>query len=330
MKVLVVGGAGYIGSHTVRALRDVGHDPIIFDNLVTGHAAAVQRLGVPFVEGDLNHPVDIYRALNEHRVEAVMHFAAFCYVGESVRNPSKYYQNNVVGTIQLLEAMRSCAVKLCVFSSTCATYGVPTAPMLNESHPQRPINPYGWTKLMVEQMLVDYDHAYGMKYAALRYFNASGSSADGLLGEDHTPETHLIPLCLLVAKGVRDNLSIFGTDYDTFDGTCIRDFIHVEDLAEAHVRALDHLSGKGESLAINIGTGTGHSVREVVRCTEEVTGLPVHVVESPRRDGDAPVLVADATMARDVLNWRPKYTELKPIVETAWKWFQQCGHYPKA
>lgn len=327
MKVLVVGGAGYIGSHAVRALQQSGHEPVIFDNLIAGHADVARRLQVPLIEGDLNHPGEIHKALSDPAFEAVMHFAAFAYVGESVQQPAKYYQNNVVGTLQLLDAMRTHGIRYLVFSSTCATYGLPNSRALDEDHPQNPINPYGWSKLMVERILADYDHAYGMRHVALRYFNAAGASHDALIGEDHHPETHLIPLCLLTAAARRDQLTVFGTDYDTYDGTCIRDYIHVEDLAHAHVLALDYLAAGGKSCCLNVGTGRGYSVRDVIRCCEQVADLPISVVEGPRRPGDPPVLVASAERIRDVLGWKPKYTELRPIVETAWKWFQQGGHY---
>lgn len=327
MKVLVVGGAGYIGSHTVRALKNAGHEPVIFDNLIAGHAEVAKRLSVPLIEGDLNHAGEIHRALSDPEIDAVMHFAAFAFVGESVRMPAKYYQNNVGGTLQLLDAMRTHGVKYLVFSSTCATYGVPQTDRLDETHPQNPINPYGWTKLMVEQILSDYEQAYAMHHVTLRYFNAAGASRDSLLGEDHHPETHLIPLCLLTAAARRDELTVFGTDYDTYDGTCIRDYIHVEDLARAHVQALEYLADNGPSCALNVGTGRGYSVRDVIRCCEQVTDLPIQVVEGPRRPGDPPVLVARADRIRETLGWKPEYTELKPIVETAWKWFQAGGRY---
>jgi UDP-glucose 4-epimerase len=330
MRVLVVGGAGYIGAHSVRALLAAGHQVVIFDNLVAGHVEAAKRLGVPLVEADLNHPGEVFKALQQNPVDAVMHFAAFANVGESVTQPNKYYQNNLIGTIQLLEAMRQQGIKNIVFSSTCATYGNPTTPTLDETHPQRPINPYGWSKLMVEQILRDYDHAYNIRHVALRYFNASGASADGLLGEEHHPETHLIPICLQVAAGMRDHLVVFGEDYDTLDGTCIRDYIHVEDLADAHVRALDHLAAGGTSEMLNVGTGKGHSVREVIRCSEKVTNLPIKVVKGARREGDPPVLVAAADKVREKLGWKPKYVELEPIVESAWRWFKNGGKYRPA
>lgn len=327
MKVLVVGGAGYIGSHTVRALAEAGHEPVIFDSLIGGHQEVSRRLGVPLVQGDLNHSEQIRDALERQLVDAVMHFAAYAYVGESVTHPAKYYQNNVVGTIQLLEAMRAVGIRWFVFSSTCATYGIPATETLDETHPQKPINPYGWTKLMVEQILRDYDHAYALRHVALRYFNASGASHDAVLGEDHDPETHLIPICLEVAAGRRDHLVVYGDDYPTPDGTCIRDYIHVEDLAAAHVQALDYLAAGGDSQMLNVGTGRGYSVKQVVDCTESVTGLPVKVVMGARRAGDPPVLVAHAERVRQLFGWTPKYTELEPILETAWRWAQKGGRY---
>lgn len=329
MKVMVVGGAGYIGSHTVRALSEAGHEPLILDNLIAGHEEVARRLGVPLIQGDLNHPDQIREALDSQLVDAVMHFAAHAYVGESVTHPAKYYLNNVIGTVQLLEAMRTVGIRLFIFSSTCATYGNPQTDTLDETHVQQPINPYGWTKLMVEQVLKDYDHAYGMRHAALRYFNAAGASHDALLGEDHDPETHLIPLCLQVANRTRDHLVIYGNDYSTPDGTCVRDYIHVEDLADAHVRALDHLVRGGDSIMVNVGTGSGHSVQSVIEACQEVTGRPVKTVMGTRRAGDPPILVAQARMVHDVLGWKPKYTELGPIVETAWRWVQSGGFRKK-
>ena len=327
MKVLVVGGAGYIGSHTARALKAGGHQPILFDSLVAGHREVARRLDVPLVVGDLAQPEVLAGALDSHGIEAIMHFAAFAYVGESVTQPAKYYHNNVVGTLNLLDAMRDRGIGRFIFSSTCATYGMPTRPALDEEHPQLPVNPYGWTKLMMERALKDYDRAYGIKHVSLRYFNAAGASPDGLLGEDHDPETHLIPLCLMTARGDRDHLSLFGTDYDTPDGTCIRDYIHVDDLATAHVLALDALASGTDSLQLNVGTGHGHSVREVIRCAEKVTGKPITVVEQDRREGDPPVLVAAADRIRDRFGWQPAYCELEPIIQTAWTWFQQGGRY---
>lgn len=319
MRILVTGGAGYIGSHTVRLLLARGHDVTVFDNLVAGHRAAVpaDRL----IVGDLKDVDQVDHLLVAHRIEAVVHFAASAYVGESVVNPSKYYLNNLHNSLQLLERVRRHGVPRFVFSSTCATYGVPDRSPIHEDTPQRPINPYGNTKLAFERMLADYAPAYGIGYAALRYFNAAGAAADGTLGEDHDPETHLIPVVLAAAMGMRPFVEVFGTDYPTPDGTCVRDYIHVEDLAEAHLLALEKLT-PGVGLQYNIGVGKGFSVREVIQTAEEVTGRPVPVKEGPRRPGDPPELVATADKIRRELGWSPRYTELRPIVATAWNWFK--------
>jgi UDP-glucose-4-epimerase GalE len=315
MRVLVTGGAGYIGSHTVRLLLARGHDVTVLDNLTYGHRAAVpaDRL----VVGDLADPAALDRALTG--AEAVVHFAAFAYVGESVTNPAKYYSNNLVASLALLDACRRHGVRRFVFSSTCATYGVPSAVPITEDEKQLPINPYGNTKLAVERALADYAGAYPLGYCALRYFNAAGASPDGTIGEDHDPETHLIPLVIAAATGRRPHVEVFGTDYPTPDGTCVRDYIHVDDLAEAHILALDRL-GPGVQLRYNVGTGRGYSVREVIRAVEEVTGLKVPVREGPRRPGDPPELVADASKIRRELGWGPKYTDLRSVVQTAWNW----------
>jgi UDP-glucose-4-epimerase GalE len=317
MRILVSGGAGYIGSHAVRLFLARGHEVWVYDNLSMGHRAAVpaDRL----IVADLAEAHRLDQALVEHRVDAVVHFAAFAFVGESVTDPAKYYQNNVVNTLTLLDALRRHGVKRFVFSSTCATYGVPQAVPITEDEPQKPINPYGNGKLAVEHALADYAAAYGWGFAALRYFNAAGASPDGTIGEDHDPETHLIPLVLQAAAGRRPAIQVFGTDYPTPDGTCVRDYVHVDDLAEAHLRALEKLA-PGVALRLNLGTGRGYSVREVIRVAEEVTGLKVPVQEGPRRPGDPPVLVAAAERARRGLGWEPRYAELRPIVETAWKW----------
>jgi UDP-glucose 4-epimerase len=317
MRILVTGGAGYIGSHAVRLFLSRGHDVWVYDNLAEGHRRAVpaDRLLV----GDLAEVQRLDHALMLHRIEAVVHFAAFAYVGESVRDPGKYYQNNLVNTLNLLECVRRHGIGRFVFSSTCATYGVPERVPIAEDEPQRPINPYGAGKLAVERALADYAPAYGLGYAALRYFNAAGASPDGTLGEDHDPETHLIPLVIQAALGKRPHIEVFGTDYPTPDGTCVRDYIHVDDLAEAHLLALEAIQ-PGQGLRYNLGTGRGYSVREVIRTVEEVTGKPVPVKEGPRRPGDPPVLVAAAEKVRRELGWQPRYTELRPIVETAWNW----------
>jgi UDP-glucose-4-epimerase GalE len=317
VRILVTGGAGYIGSHAVRLFLARGHDVRVYDNLSMGHRAAVpaDRL----VVADLGDAHRLDQVLVEHRTEAVVHFAASAFVGESVTDPAKYYRNNVVNTVSLLDALRRHGVKRFVFSSTCATYGIPQTVPLTEDEPQKPINPYGNGKLAVEFALADYAAAYGWGFAALRYFNAAGASPDGTIGEDHDPETHLIPLVLQAAAGLRPAIQVFGTDYATPDGTCVRDYIHVDDLAEAHLLALERLA-PGVGLKLNLGTGRGYSVREVVRVAEEVMGRKVPVQEGPRRPGDPPVLVAAADRARRELGWQPRYTELRPIVETAWNW----------
>lgn len=317
MNILVTGGAGYVGSHAARLLARRGHEVWVYDNLVFGHRAAVApgRL----IEGDLLDGDKVSAVLREKRIDAVMHFAAFAYVGESVTDPAKYYRNNVVGTLSLMEAMRAAGVSRIVFSSTCATYGDPESIPIREGQPQRPINPYGFTKLVIERALADYASAYGWGYAALRYFNASGASADGDIGEDHDPETHLIPLILQVALGQREHITVFGDQFPTPDGTCIRDYIHVDDLATAHLAALDRLE-KGTELMLNLGTGRGSSVREVIETCREVTGRPIAAVIAGPRAGDPPSLVADSSLARRELNWEPKYTTIRPIVETAWRW----------
>jgi UDP-glucose 4-epimerase len=317
MRILVTGGAGYIGSHAVKLFLSRGHDVWVYDNLSMGHRAAVpaDRL----IVGDLAETQRLDHALLMHRIEAVVHFAAFAYVGESVRDPGKYYQNNLVNTLTLLECMRRHKLGRIVFSSTCATYGIPHNVPITEDEPQKPINPYGHGKLAVERALADYAVAYGWGYAALRYFNAAGASADGSIGEDHDPETHLIPLTIQAAMGQRPHLEVFGTDYATPDGTCIRDYVHVDDLAEAHLLALEKLQ-PGKGLHYNLGIGRGYSVREVIRTVEEVTGKPVPVKEGPRRAGDPPSLVAASGPAQRDLGWKPRYTELRPIIETAWNW----------
>jgi UDP-glucose 4-epimerase len=316
--IMVAGGAGYIGSHALRLLREAGLDAFAFDNLSTGHGAAAR--GQDLVQGDLHDAALISKLLRDRRVRSVFHFAANCYVGESVTDPEKYYRNNVVATLTLLSAMRQAGVSDFVFSSTCATYGNPVQDRMDETHPQLPINPYGWSKLMVERMLVDFAAAYGLRYVALRYFNAAGAHPDGTIGEDHDPETHLIPLVLRVANGRMKELSVFGDDYPTPDGTCIRDYIHILDLAEAHRLALDYLDGGGASAAFNLGNGAGYSVLEVIRTAEAVTGRKIPYKVVPRRAGDPARLVGDSTRAQKVLGWRQRYGDLRTIIETAWKW----------
>ncbi len=317
MRILVTGGAGYIGGFTVRRLLAKGHTVTVFDNLTAGHRAAVPPDGL--VVGDLRDIDHLDHQLVVNRIEAVVHFAASAYVGESVTNPSKYYQNNLLNSLNLLERVRRHDIQRFVFSSTCATYGTPEKLPLTEDHPQRPVNPYGNTKLAFEYMLRDYSAAYGIGFAALRYFNAAGASVDGAHGEQHDPETHLIPLVLQVALGQRSHIDIFGTDYETPDGTCVRDYIHVEDLAEAHLLALEKMT-PGVGSAFNIGTGTGHSVREVIRVCEEVTGKKIAGKEGPRRAGDPPVLVAGSEKIHRELGWSPKFPDLRSIIETAWDW----------
>jgi UDP-glucose 4-epimerase len=317
MRVLVTGGAGYVGSHAAKLLAESGHEVVVVDNLAEGHRLAVGRL--PIVVADLLDRERLVSILEENQIEAVMHFAALAYVGVSVREPAKYYQNNVCGTLSLLDAMRAAKVDRIVFSSTCATYGIPQRVPIDENHPQAPISPYGFTKLVIERALADYSHAYGLGYAALRYFNASGAAADGTIGEDHDPETHLIPLVLQVALGQRDHVDMFGTDYPTPDGTCIRDYIHVDDLATAHLAALEKLQ-PGMQLKLNLGTGHGASVKEVVDVCRAVTGHEIPTREVGRREGDPRALVADPSAAKRVLGWEAKYKDLRPIVESAWAW----------
>jgi UDP-glucose 4-epimerase len=317
VNVLVVGGAGYIGSHAVRLLTRAGHKTWVYDNLVFGHPQAAPA-GM-LIEGDLQDRRRLVSVLREHEIEAVMHFAAFAFVGESVVDPAKYYQNNVVGSLNLLEAMREAGVLKIVFSSTTATYGEPDVMPITEDVPQRPINPYGFSKLVVEQALADYALAYEFSYAALRYFNAAGASPAGDIGEDHDPETHLIPLVLQVALGQRSHITIFGDDYPTPDGTCIRDYVHVDDLATAHLAALEQL-GPGVMLKLNLGTGRGASVREVIEACRRVTGHSIPAEVGLRRPGDPPELVADSTRAQTTLSWRPQYTDIESIVRTAWGW----------
>lgn len=316
--ILVTGGAGYIGSHTCKQLKAAGYTPVTFDNMVYGHEWAV-KWG-PLVKGDIQDRAALDAAFAKYAPAAVIHFAAYTYVGESVEDPGKYYRNNVYGTVNLLEAMRDHNCGNIIFSSTCATYGVPETMPMTEQLPQRPINPYGWTKLMIEQVLRDFEHAHGIKHMALRYFNAAGADPDGEIGEDHDPETHLIPLTVLAGLGRRGPIKIFGQDYPTPDGTAIRDYIHVTDLADAHVLGLGVLLDGGESRMINLGTGHGASVREVVDAVGRSLGSPVPAENAPRRAGDPPMLVADATRAKTELSWTPRYTNLDDIVGTACRW----------
>lgn len=319
--ILVCGGAGYIGSHMVRMLLEKGHSPVIFDNLSTGHAEAVGDAA--FVRADLLDKQALRRVFAEQHFDAVMHFSAKSLVGESVADPSIYYINNVVGTLNLLEAMREAGAMRLVFSSTAAVYGNPVTARIAEDHPLQPVNPYGQSKLMVERMLRDYAKAYGFRSVALRYFNAAGADASGEIGEAHNPETHLIPNVLRAALGTGPELKLFGDDYDTPDRTCVRDYIHVTDLCDAHLRALDYMDANEGAHAFNLGNGNGFSVKQVVEAAWRVTGLEVPHSIAPRRAGDPAWLVADASRARDVLGWQPTYTDMDGIIESAWKWHQK-------
>ena len=320
MVVLVVGGAGYIGSHTARALKHAGHEVIVFDNLYTGFK--LLAAGFELVQGDMLDSSALGKVLP--RADAIMHFAAHAYVGESVTNPKKYFHNNVEGGLSLLNAAMEAGVKKLIFSSTCAVYGEPARVPIDESTTRQPVNPYGVSKMFFEQALEAYDRAYDLRYASLRYFNAAGADESGEIGELHDPETHLIPLALRAAAGLGPELHIFGSDYSTPDGTCIRDYIHVNDLASAHVKALDHLAAGKESIAVNIGTGTGASVREVLAAVEQATGKPVPHKIVPRRPGDPPALVANPAKAQALLQWKAT-RGLREIVGTAWHWMQRQG-----
>lgn len=321
--ILIVGGAGYIGSHTNKALTEAGYETIVLDNLSYGHEEAI-KWG-KFCKCDLKDVDELDKVFQEHDITAVMHFSSFIEVGESVQNPEKYYTNNVVNTMNLLKVMLKHDVKKFIFSSTCATYGIPQKIPLVEDHPQNPINPYGWTKLMVERILKDYDTAYGLKSVILRYFNASGADKSGEIGEAHNPESHLIPLILDAAIGKREDIKIFGTDYDTPDGTCIRDYIHVTDLADAHVLALQYLEEGNNSNEFNLGNGQGFSVREVIDSVKKVTGRDFKVVETDRREGDPAILIGSSKKAKDTLNWNPQYVEIDKIVESAWNWHKNLN-----
>ena len=321
MNVLVVGGAGYIGSHCVRQLSAAGHRPVVLDNFAYGHRGALAP-GITLHEGDLGDETAVGKILVEEKIEAVMHFAAFAYVGESVTDPLKYYFNNVVATLGLLRAMLAHGVKKFVFSSTCATYGVPAGMPIVETMPQAPINPYGQTKLDIENALKALALAHGLSFAAFRYFNAAGAAEDGAIGEDHVPESHLIPLAIEAATGRRGALQVFGNDYPTPDGTCLRDYVHVDDLSRAHIAVFAKLNEPGTGLFYNLGTGKPTSVLEVIRAVEKVTGLKVPHVFAPRRAGDPPALYANSAKAVQELGWNIKFNDIEAIVTTAWRWHQ--------
>lgn len=320
INVLVTGGAGYIGSHTCKILAEAGHVPVVIDNLSSGHKWAV-KWG-PIVIGDLSDVNLIKNTFQEYEIGAVIHFAGSAYVGDSMKDPRSYFRNNSVNSLNLLEVMVDSHVNFLVYSSTCATYGIPEAIPIPEDHSQRPVNPYGDSKLFVERMLYWFGKTYGIRYAAPRYFNASGADPEVEIGEDHNPETHLIPIVIETALGKRSHVEIFGTDYNTPDGTAVRDFVHVTDLADAHLCALNHLWEGGESLSFNLGIGQGYSVREVIASVERVGGMKVSWKEGTRRLGDPPVLIADSRRAKEIFGWRPRFTNLDAIVETAWRWHE--------
>lgn len=323
--ILVTGGAGYIGSHINKELNKQGYETVVIDNLSYGHEDFVKWGALERV--DLSNSREIRKVFQNYPIDAVMHFAAFTYVGESVEDPQKYYLNNLRNTLNLLKVMMEFEVEKIVFSSTCATYGDPLEIPITEDHPQNPISPYGRGKFMVEQVLRDYSQAYGLKYVSLRYFNAAGADPDGELGESHQPETHLIPLILDAALGRREDIKIFGTDYPTPDGTCIRDYIHVTDLADAHIKALEYLENSGKSEVFNLGNGNGFSVREVIEEARKVTGRKITAVETDRRPGDPPILVGSSKKAREILKWEPKFDDLSQIISTAWEWHKNLKKY---
>ena len=323
MRVLAVGGAGYVGSHVVRELCDRRHHVVVLDNLSTGHAQAVRaasRGAAELVQGDVGDQTLVSDILRSRKIDAVMHFAAASLVGESMQNPSKYWRNNVSCAVELLDAMVRAGVDRIVFSSSAAVYGEPRQIPIPEDHPKSPTSTYGMTKLAIEHMLAGYCSAHGIKSISLRYFNAAGADSSGDIGEDHDPETHLIPIVLKTALGLRQQLSIFGTDYPTPDGTCVRDYVHVSDLAKAHLAALERLAGQAGALAYNLGNGAGFSVREVLRCAERIVRRPIPAVEDQRRPGDAAVLVASSELAQHELGWKPAYASLEGIMASAWAW----------
>ncbi|MDI1484277.1 UDP-glucose 4-epimerase GalE [Polyangium sp. y55x31] len=322
--LLVTGGAGYIGSHAALALAERGYRPLVLDNLSKGHRGPIERaLGASVIQADTRDRAALDAIFSRERIDAVMHFAAFAEVGESVADPLAYYENNVHGTVTLLQAMQAAGVSTFVFSSTCATYGVPEVVPIPEEHPQNPLNPYGRSKLFVEKILAECETAWGLRFVSFRYFNAAGAHPSGLLGEDHDPETHLIPLVLSAALGKRPSIRIFGEDYDTPDGTCIRDYIHVSDLADAHVLGVDYLLGGGASTVVNLGNGRGFSVKEVIAAATRVTGRAIAVEMAERRPGDSPVLVGSSERARTLLGWSPRFPELETIIAHAWAWHQK-------
>jgi UDP-glucose 4-epimerase len=326
LKILVTGGAGYIGCHAVMALQNAGYEVVVLDNLVYGHRRIIEEvLKAELIVGDTSDRQLLDQIFSTHDITSVMHFAAYAYVGESVSDPAKYYRNNVVGTLTLLEAMLAANIKQFVFSSTCATYGEPQQIPIPECHPQNPINPYGMSKLMVEKILADFNTAYNFKSVCFRYFNAAGADPEARMGEDHNPETHLIPLVLDTALGQREYISVFGADYPTPDGTCIRDYIHVSDLADAHVLGLEYLLKGGASTVFNLGNGNGYSVQEVIATAEKITQKPIKVIISDRRAGDPPILVGSSDRAREILGWQPRYASLSQIIKHTWTWTQKLG-----
>lgn len=316
--ILITGGAGYIGSHTNKLLHQKGFQTVVYDNLSRGHQEFV-KWG-QFIQGNLADKGQLQVCFKNYPIDAVLHFCAFCYVGESSNHPAQYYQNNVVNTINLLDTMVEYGVKHIIFSSTCATYGNPAKIPLTEDHPQHPINPYGKSKLLVERILKHYDEAHGIRHVNLRYFNAAGADPDGQIGEWHEPETHLIPIAMQVARGQRKHMQIFGTDYETSDGTCIRDYIHVNDIADAHCLALEYLQNGASSDAFNLGNGNGFSVKDIIHSVERISGKTVKAVEAARRPGDPPVLIGSSEKAKKILKWQPRHPDLEEIIQTAWRW----------